>query len=146
MVVGDEGGSVVGAINVGVVGFRWGCWKCSETVQCVVGPYRYGDKLIPLGDPAMLIAREILNQVGKSDIAELLVPSRYANGTRGELASHCASCGVVQGNYYVQQRALESLVESDGNIEILDLLADGSYDEAAWSELVSDEYSSVIYF
>lgn len=93
----------MGVVDVGVVGFRWACWKCKETVRCVVGPYRYGDKEIPLGDRALEIARQILNEAGKTDLAAQLVPSRYANGSRGELASHCAGCGAVQGNHYVHE-------------------------------------------
>ncbi|WP_028477397.1 hypothetical protein [Nocardia sp. CNY236] len=111
-----------------------------------MGPYRYGDNQIPVGDRALLIAREILDKAGKGDITEHLVPSRYADGTRGDLASHCASCGAVQGNFYVHQEALNALIDSAGDIQILDLLADGTCDAGMWSKLVADEWLEAIFF
>ncbi|MEV0059278.1 hypothetical protein [Nocardia sp. NPDC050718] len=136
------------AVRVGVVGFSWGCWKCSESVQCVVGPYRYGDNEIPLGDPAQTLAREILLQDGKTEVAALLVRKHHRDGSEGELASHCGSCGAVQGNFYVQNEALSRLIDADGHIETLDLIADGECDEAAWKD-ASPEYGDgvgMIYF
>lgn len=113
-------------VEIRVIGMDWTCWKCGTAMRCVLGPSSGGLQEYVYGDTAIELCRRIMSADGPSDIAAGLAPS--ANGT----ASHCMTCGSVQGNHYLHSHALE-MSYCEGEEELYRVLAQGTADADEWA-------------
>ncbi len=138
-------GVAVDTVSVRVVGLTWSCWKCSERTLCVLGLCRKGDREIITGDEALGLARAILVEDGREDVAGLLVQHHSHSGEPLGLASDCSSCGVLQGNFYVRKEALARTSDGDG-LAALEVIAEGECAQLEWDRVADDFLGGSISF
>lgn len=123
------------------------CWKCGHDTVCVAGlypahPSRTYVGIHAIGDErTMALAKRLLQQSGRPDLARL-IQSRYSK-TMGEqsLANCCQHCGSLQGNFFVNEEAL-SRVAADGR-DGLDIVAIADCPALDWQERVHNSESTI---